>query len=112
MSIGNPLYNDREAIKTILEDVLPSKVRNRDIEGYASLFTEDAIWVPPNTVQREGRVRIAEGLEKVLADQNIDPTFTAEHIGVAERLGYVFGSVAKNILERRGLRTTLPQAVS
>lgn len=89
---------DREEIKRIFEVVLPSRVRDRDIEGYASLFTKDAIWVPPDEVQREGPTEIAEALTRLLAHQNIDPTFTAEHIGVSARLGYVFGK-SKEILK-------------
>jgi uncharacterized protein (TIGR02246 family) len=89
---------DRNEIKRIFEVELPSMVRNRDIPGYVSLFTRDAIWVPQGKVQREGRAEITEGVTQVLADTDIDPTFTAEHIGVSEPLGYVFGK-SKEILK-------------
>ncbi len=83
--------SDKEEIRKLFEEVYPSNVRSGDLCAYASVYTEDALWSPPGVPDRCGLTDIAEGFAAQIADQNIDPTFTAEEVEVIGDFGYVVG---------------------
>jgi uncharacterized protein (TIGR02246 family) len=84
-------YHDQDDIRRIFEDVYAHNVRSRDVQGYAEMYTEDALWMPPDGTDRCGIPEIVEGFEMMISQQAIDPTFTAEEIRVFDDLGYVIG---------------------
>jgi uncharacterized protein (TIGR02246 family) len=83
--------SDKEQIKIVFEQTYPDNVRSRDLAAYASMYTEDALWMAPNVPDRYGIPDIVEGFADTIANQDIDPTFTAEEIEVMEDFGYVLG---------------------
>jgi uncharacterized protein (TIGR02246 family) len=93
---------DKAAIREIFEVLLPAKVRARDTEGYAALFTDHAIWSPAGAEVRHGPREIAQGVAAVLADVDIDPTFYADEIEVIGQSGYVFGRSSEIVTPRGG----------
>ncbi len=86
-------YNDedQEKIRIVFEEKYSNCVRNRDLDGYGELYTEDALWMSPNVADRRGIPDIKEGFSLQIANQNIDPTFTADEIEVMGETGYVVG---------------------
>ena len=97
---------DQAEIRDIFVRVLPSKVRARDTQGYASLFAEDAVWCPPNAIDRTGPEQIALGVSEVLGGNNFDPTFFVDEIQVRDEFGYVFGRSKELITPIGGGTTT------
>ncbi len=91
------VYNqDYEVIKKIFENVYAYKVKKKDLKGYGEMYTEDALWIAPNVPDRQGKADIIEGFKATIANQDIDPVFTAEEIKVIDDFGYVIGtSIAK-----------------
>lgn len=101
---------DEEELKNIFEVVLPTMVRERDVAGYASLFAKDAIWCPPDAVNRHGQAEIAEGVAQILATDNYDPTFKAREVEVIEPFGYVFGGSREKITPIGGGKTSIARS--
>jgi uncharacterized protein (TIGR02246 family) len=96
---------DKEEIRRVFEEVYPENVRTKDIAGYAEMYTENALWMPPNAPDRCGITDIIEGFEKQIAHQDIDPIFTAEEIEVIGDFGYVTGSSIATIIPHDGSPT-------
>jgi uncharacterized protein (TIGR02246 family) len=97
---------DQEEIRIIFEEVYPNNVRERNLELYAQMYTEDALWMPPNAPDRRGIPDIMEGFQLTIADKYIDPTFTAEEINVIDDTGYVIGISMANIYPMDGSPST------
>jgi ketosteroid isomerase-like protein len=82
---------DKEELSTMFEVSMPAVIRARDVPGYASFFSEDAIWCPPGVKEGHGPAEIAEGFAGLIAGIDIDPIFTTEQIGVKKNFAYLFG---------------------
>ncbi len=88
--------SDREEIRRVFEDVYGENVRNKDLRGYGEMYTEDALWIPPDVQDRCGVEDIIEGFAHTVTNQDIDPIFSADEIDVMGDFGYVNGiSIAK-----------------
>ena len=85
------MNNDKEQIREVFEEVYAANVRGRDLEGYGKMYTEDALWMPPDQPDRRGIPDIVEGFAAQIAKENIDPTFSAQEIEVMGDFGYVVG---------------------
>lgn len=93
---------DVDEILRLFVDTLPGMVRDRNIKGYVSLFTENAAWCPPNAPDRYGHDGIREGVTAILANQDIDPVFTADEAMVVGNDGYVLGWSAETLIPHDG----------
>ncbi|MGK7925167.1 MAG: SgcJ/EcaC family oxidoreductase [Spirulina sp.] len=82
---------DREEIRKVFEEVYAENVRTKNLEGYGDMYTENALWMAPDVADRCGREDIIEGFTETVANQDIDPVFTAEEIEVMGDFGYVLG---------------------
>ncbi|BAB77947.1 YybH family protein [Anabaena sp. FACHB-709] len=94
--------HDQDQIRSIFEEVYPDNVRGRDLSAYADMYTEDALWMPPNGPDRCGIPDILEGFADTIANQDIDPIFTAEEIEVKGDCGYVIGISLATIRPKDG----------
>ncbi len=83
--------SDRNEIRKVFEEVYAENVRAKNLQGYADMYTENALWMAPNVPDRCGREDIVEGFAQQIANQDIDPTFTADEIEVMGDFGYVIG---------------------
>lgn len=45
-------YQDLDEIRRLFEEIYPSNIRNRDVQGYADMYTENAVWIPPGDTTR------------------------------------------------------------
>ena len=82
---------DRNEIKRVFEEIYADNVRTKNLQGYGEMFTENALWMAPNEADRCGREDIIEGFAQQVANQDIDPMFTADEIKVMGDFGYVIG---------------------
>lgn len=96
------MNSDVDEIVRLFVETLPGMVRNRNIDGYVGLFTEDAAWCPPNAPDRFGHEAIHAGVTAILANQDIDPIFTADEALVDGNNGYVLGSSAETLIPHDG----------
>lgn len=95
-------FIDQEKIRVVFEEIYPNNVRSRDLESYGEMYTDDALWIPPNAPDRCGKEDIIEGFANTIANQDIDPIFTAEEIEVIGDFGYVLGTSIATIYPRDG----------
>ena len=84
-------FGDKDQIRRLFEEIYPSNVRSADLRAYGAMYTEDALWLPPGDAIRHGPDDIVEGFAKQIADQDIDPIFTAKEIEVIGDFGSVIG---------------------
>lgn len=82
---------DRDEIRKVFEEVYAENVRTKNLQGYGEMYTEKALWMAPNVADRCGREDIIEGFAATIANQDIDPIFTADEIEVMGDCGYVIG---------------------
>lgn len=75
-------------IERIYKEIQPHFVRNGDVDGYVSLFTEDAVWWPLGRQTRIGPGEIAEGFRQVIEGTHTSPVFDALEIQVADAFSY------------------------
>lgn len=83
--------SDRDEIRRVFEEVYADNVRAKNLIGYGEMYTEDALWMAPNVPDRCGREDIIAGFAESVANQDIDPIFTADEIEVMGDSGYVIG---------------------
>lgn len=83
--------SDFDSIKSIFEEVYADNVRTKNLQGYGDMYTEDALWMAPNVPDRRGREEIVAGFARQIANQDIDPIFTADEIKVMGDFGYAIG---------------------
>jgi len=83
--------NDKDQIKQVFEEVYATNVRSGNLQSYASMYAENALWMPPGEADRQGVTEIVKGFAAQIAEKDIDPTFTAEEIEVIGDFGYVVG---------------------
>ncbi|MEA5515811.1 nuclear transport factor 2 family protein [Nodularia sp. UHCC 0506] len=100
------MFRDKDEIREIFEVVYPENVRTKNIEGYAEMYTENALWMPPNAPDRCGIPDIITGFMGQIANQDIDPIFTAEEIEVFNDFGYVNGLSVATIYPHDGSPST------
>ena len=89
--------NDRDSIRKVFEEVYADNVRTKNLQGYGDMYTKDALWMAPNVPDRCGREDIVEGFAESVANQDIDPVFTADEIEVMGDFGYVTGTSVATI---------------
>ncbi len=75
-------YSDRNEIRKVFEEVYAENVRAKNLQGYADMYTENALWMTPDVPDRCGQEDIVEGFAEQIANQDIDPIFTADEIEV------------------------------
>lgn len=98
---------DKEEIRQLFEQTLPSIVRAGDVPAYLKLLTKDIIWCPPNAMDRHGLTGVEEGFTAMLVAQSFDPTFMAEEIEVIGSFGYVLGHTTIIIHPKDGSPSTV-----
>lgn len=93
---------DREEIRRIFEEEYPGNVRSTDLMYYGQMYTEDALWMPPDDRECRGIQEIVEGFATQCAHQSIDPILMAEEIEVMGDFAYVIGTSEATIYPKDG----------
>ena len=98
------MSTDQEEIRRVFEEVYPENVKTKNLEGYGEMYTENALWMPPDAPDRCGIPDIVEGFAGTVADQDIDPIFKADEIEVTQTgtVGYVVGISDATIYPHNG----------
>ncbi|WP_138505954.1 YybH family protein [Nostoc sp. PA-18-2419] len=94
--------SDKEKIRTVFEEVYAANVRTENLSGYGEMYTEDALWMAPGVPDRLGISDIVEGFSQQIANNSIDPIFTAEEIEVMGDFGYVVGMSIATVSPKDG----------
>ncbi|MBD2578382.1 DUF4440 domain-containing protein [Oscillatoria sp. FACHB-1406] len=96
------MYRDKEEILEIFEEIYARNVQSKDVEGYANMYVEDALWMAPDARDRYGIPDIIEGFIEMISSQDIHPTFTASEIEIIAYFGYVIGTSEATIYPHNG----------
>lgn len=95
------LHQEQQSIKKLIEETYPGNVKANDGAGYASMYMQDALWMPPDAPDFRGTQEIEEEITNRLQQFSITPTITAEEIEiVTPDFAYAIG-LAKAMLEPR-----------
>jgi len=95
------LHQNQQSIKELIEETYPGNVKANDGAGYASMYIQDALWMPPDAPDFRGPRDIEGEISNRLQQFSITPTITAEEIEiVTPDFAYVVG-LAKVVLEPR-----------
>jgi uncharacterized protein (TIGR02246 family) len=97
------MNNDKDQIRQVFEEIYPANIKAHDLEGYAKLYTDNALWMPPDQPDRLGIPGIVEGFAAQFANQDVDPmSAAAEEIEVMGNFGYVVGKCLARIYPKDG----------
>jgi len=97
------MNNDKDQIRQVFEEAYPANIKTRDLEGYAKLYTDNALWMPPDQPDRRGIPEIVEGFAAQFANGDVAPmSATAEEIEVMGNFGYVVGKCLATIYPKDG----------
>lgn len=92
--------DDKEKIKQVFEKTYAENMRTGNMQGYGDMYTKDALWMPPDAIDRRGKDDILKAFADSIASQKVDPVFTAEEIVVMGDFGYVIGNSKATITPR------------
>ncbi|SBV88367.1 YybH family protein [Xanthomonas graminis] len=82
------MLSEHQLIK-IYKEIQPHFVLTGDVDGYAGLFTDDAVWWPLGRPTRIGPQQIGKGFAEVVADTRIVAVFDAVDLIVCGNFGRV-----------------------
>ncbi len=89
------LNQDVQSIKRLVEETYPANVKSSDGAQYASMFTEDALWMPPDAPDFRGTQEIEGEITNRFQQFTINPTVIAEEIEVVTSdFAYVVGKAS------------------
>jgi ketosteroid isomerase-like protein len=91
-----------DTIKNIFEVELPGYVREGDVAGYMTLWSDNCMWCPPDRPDQTGKAEIEAGVTALLNEYTIDPTFQADEVKVVEQYGFVNGTSHELVTPKAG----------
>lgn len=95
------LSNDEKVIRYIIENQYPGFVNAGDAKGYASQFTEDALWMPPGVINQRGPEAIAKSLNEEFKTMRLSPVITINEISVLGDHAFVIGRGDLTIISKQ-----------
>lgn len=99
---ANNLSNDEKIVRDIIETQYPGYVNSSDTKGYASQFTEDALWMPPGEVNRRGPEEIYKKINEEIKTVHLSPVVTIKELSVFGDHAYVIARDSLTIIPKEG----------
>lgn len=96
------MSNDEKTIRNMLQREYPGFVRSGDAKGYASQFTNDALWMPPGVKNQKGPAAIAESLNDEFKTVRLRPVITVQEVSIHGDHAYVIGKDELAIIPKDG----------
>jgi uncharacterized protein (TIGR02246 family) len=96
------MSGDEKTIRNIIENQYPGFVRSGNAKGYASQYTNDALYMPPGATDLEGPEAIAEGLNEELKTMQFHPVIDALEVSVLGDYAYAIGRGELTIIPKDG----------
>ena len=96
------MSSDEKTIRNMLEAQYPGFVRTGDAKGYASQFTQDALWMPPGEKNRQGPAAIAQSLNEEFKTVQLRPAITVQEVSILGDHAYVTGKDELAIMPKDG----------
>ncbi len=103
---GNDTAEDVAAITAIITERYPAFANSHDAAGYASMYTEDALWVPPNAPERVGREAIEAAMQASFDKFEFDVQPFADEVKVMANFAYITGGAEGVLTPRDGSDST------
>ncbi len=100
MSSGSA--EDIAAITAIITERYPEFANSHDAAGYASMYSEDALWIPPSAPERVGREGIATAMQASFDKNVFDVQPHADEVEVIGDFAYVIGTADGVLTPRDG----------
>lgn len=87
------MNKDEATIRKMFEETYPDNVRSGIGQQYASLYTEDAWWMPPSAPMAKGPESIAAHADELNKAMSINPTIEIEELQmISESSAYVIAT--------------------
>lgn len=93
--------SDEQQIRQLVETWI-SATQAGDIDAVLSLMAEDVVFMSPGQPAMVGREAFARGLNKVLADSEMESTSEVEEVVVCGDLAYCRTKLAVTIISKHG----------
>lgn len=94
---------DTQQIRQLLEETYPANVRSGDAAKYASMYSEEALWIPPGAPDQKGPKGVTEGVSGNFQKVEMDPTLKIDEIEVINSdTAYALGKVEATISPKDG----------
>ncbi|MGZ8295315.1 MAG: YybH family protein [Telluria sp.] len=93
--------SDEQQIRQLVETWI-SATQAGDIDAVLSLMTEDVVFMSPGQPPMVGREAFARGLNKVLAEGEMESTSEVEEVVVCGDLAYCRTKLAVTIISKHG----------
>ena len=92
-----------QQIRQLLEETYPAHVRSGDAAKYASMYSEEALWMPPGVTDRQGAEGVREGTADNFQKFDMDPILKIDEIEVVNSdVAYALGKVEATISPKDG----------
>ncbi|MBE9230411.1 SgcJ/EcaC family oxidoreductase [Cuspidothrix issatschenkoi LEGE 03284] len=96
---------DADKIKMLFEKTYAMNLKTGDVNTYMTLFTKDAVWIPPGRPDKVGPKDIGEAFANQASAVNIDAVLTADEIKVMGNFAYIIGTSVAKISPKDGSPT-------
>jgi uncharacterized protein (TIGR02246 family) len=97
--------DDVRAARHLIEVTYPTVANSGDADAYAALYAPDALWSPPDALDRHGPAQIRFGY--IAKNADIDALMHAEEVRVIADFAYVTAVARVHVVPRTsGLSTT------
>ena len=93
---------DVAAITAIITEQYPEYANSHDAAGYASMYSEDARWIPPSGPERVGRDGIEAAMQASFDKFEFDVHPFAEEVAVMGDFAYIIGGAEGVMTPRDG----------
>ena len=102
---SKPRIKDADQIKMLFENTYATNLKTGDVKTYMSLFTNDAVWIPPGGLDQVGPKAIGEAFANQANAVNIDAVLTADEIKIMGNSAYIIGTSVAKISPKDGSPT-------
>ena len=102
---AKPRIKDADQIKMLFENTYATNLKTGDVKTYMSLFTNDAVWIPPGGLDQVGPKAIGEAFANQANAVNIDAVLTADEIKIMGNSAYIIGTSVAKISPKDGSPT-------
>lgn len=99
---GDSTAEDAAAITAIVTERYPEYANSHDAAGYASMYSEDVLWIPPSAPERIGREDIQAAMEAQFDKFEFDVQPFADEVEVMGDFAYIVGGAEGVMTPRDG----------
>ncbi len=99
---SDDMTDDAAAVTAIITEQYPAFANSHDAAGYASMYSEDALWIAPGAPERVGREAIEAAIQASFDKFEFDVQPFADEVNVMGDFAYIIGGAEGTMTPRDG----------